>query len=254
MNIALIQYSPLWENPIDNIVKIQEILQNKVLDGVDLLIFPEMTLTGFTMNSKQFAEELDGISTTFFIDLSRKLKKHILAGLIEKYQDKVFNSLVHFDNQGLINARYRKIHPFSFTNEHKHFDAGNETVITKINSIRVGLSICYDLRFPELYRYYGKHRADIIINIANWPIPRIEHWKILLKARAIENQCFSVGVNRTGSDPYLEYNGSSAVFNPMGDEIFIANDIENIYRVDLNLDAVNETREKLPFLDDMKML
>ena len=140
----------------------------------------------------------------------------MFAGIIEKDGKNYFNTLVHLDPNGKLKTKYRKIHPFSYSTENKYYKAGKSPVITKISGMKIGLSICYDLRFPELFRFYAKAKVDLIINIANWPDTRIEHWRTLLKARAIENQCYVAGVNRVGDDPKLHYNGYSSVFDPMG--------------------------------------
>ncbi|MBX3007753.1 MAG: hypothetical protein KF816_06965 [Melioribacteraceae bacterium] len=253
MKVGLFQYSPIWEAPEKNIELIEKLI-TKNTSQFDLIIFPELTLTGFTMNSQKFAEDLAGISHTYFMKLASKLKTNIFAGLIEYDDNKIFNSLVHFDEFGLVHARYRKVHPFSMANETRFYNAGNELVITEINKTKIGLSVCYDLRFPELYRLYAKEKVDLMINIANWPIPRIEHWKSLLKARAIENQFYMIGVNRTGDDPKYNYCGASAVFDPMGTPAFIADENVNIFEVDLNLEEVLKVRNDLPFLNDMKLI
>lgn len=253
MKLGLIQFTPDWENVEENILKVEELIVSSKTK-YDLLILPEMSLTGFTMESEKFAEEIDGTGTKYFINLSSRLKTNIFAGIIERDGKDIFNSLVHFDELGLIKARYRKIHPFGFAKEDKFYSPGNETVVTEIDHVKFGLSVCYDLRFPELYRLYAKQRVDVLIDIANWPIPRIEHWKVLLKARAIENQCFMVGVNRVGSDPFSNYNGCSAVFDPMGNEIVSVENDEKIIECEINLDLVNETRNKLPFLQDIRLL
>jgi predicted amidohydrolase len=253
MKLGLVQYAPVWENPEESILKIEQLLKSSS-SKFDLLIFPEMTLTGFTMKAEKFAEEIDGTGTKYFIHLAERLKTDVFAGIIECDGKNIYNSLTHFDSFGLIKARYRKIHPYSNAQEDKSYSAGEETVVTKIDQVKIGLSVCYDLRFPELYRLYAKERVDILINIANWPIPRIEHWKTLLKARAIENQCFMVGVNRVGDDPANQYNGCSAVYDPMGNEIVMIENSEKIIETDIDLGLVNATRSKLPFLQDIKLI
>lgn len=253
MKLGLFQYSPVWENPEESVLKIEDLL--KTTDTkFDLLVLPEMTLTGFTMNSEKFAEEIDGTGTQYFLNVSARLKTNIFAGIIERDGKNIYNSLVHFDSLGLIRARYRKIHPFSYAKEDQFYNAGNETVITQIDKIKFGLSVCYDLRFPELYRLYAKELVEVLIDIANWPIPRIEHWKTLLKARAIENQCFMIGVNRVGTDPFNTYNGCSAVFDPMGNEIVLVENDEKIIEAEIDLEKVGATRGKLPFLNDIKLI
>lgn len=253
MMIGLVQYSPYWEDKQKNMNHINR-LTNDLDPNISLLIFPEMTLTGFTMDAKKYSEEIDGISIKYFIELARKLKINIIAGIIEKEKDEFFNSLFHFDEKGLIKAVYRKIHPFSLADEDKYYSRGKEIVTSKFGVHKLGLSICYDLRFPEIYRLQAKDNSELMINIANWPIKRIGHWKALLKARAIENQCFMVGVNRVGYDPYQTYNGCSAVFNPMGEEIILLENDEKIITTEINLKEVKEIRGKLPFLKDIKLI
>lgn len=253
MKIGLVQFSPLWESKKENIDIIERMLVNFEPD-TSLLIFPEMTLTGFSMSSKQFAEEIDGLGIKFFMNLSAKLKTDIIAGIIEKSESDFFNSLFHFDCNGLIKAIYRKIHPFSLAEEDKNFSSGKEVVISAINNHKLGLSICYDLRFPELYRLYAKQETEIMINIANWPIKRIEHWKHLLKSRAIENQCFMIGVNRVGDDPFQTYSGSSAIFDPMGKQILMIGDEQKISYANIEIKNVNTIRNKLEFLKDIKLI
>jgi omega-amidase len=253
MKIGLVQYSPCWENREENIICIEELIKKSSKD-FDALVFPEMSLTGFTMNTAKYAEEIDSLGMQYFIKIAERLKTNVFAGIIERDGNHVYNSLVHFERLGLIKARYRKIHPYSLGEEDKYFTAGNELVVTDINRTRIGLSICYDLRFPELYRLYAKKGIDIIIDIANWPVSRVEHWKTLIRARAIENQCFMIGVNRVGRDNTSNYNGRSAVFDPMGNQVFLADDEERIIEVEIDLSIVNSTRVKFPFLKDMKLI
>ncbi|MCX7876658.1 MAG: hypothetical protein N2321_10900 [Melioribacteraceae bacterium] len=253
MKIGICQYSPVWENPEYSIKIIKSLLEN--YNQTDLLIFPEMTLTGFTMNAKNFAEDIDGKTFNFFMTKAVELKTDIFFGVIENDENKIYNSLIHIDKNGLIVARYRKIHPFSLANEDKNYFAGDELVITKINNTRIALSICYDLRFPELYRLYVKKGIDIIVNIANWPIKRIDHYSTLLKARAIENQCFAIGVNRIGKDENgFEYSGMSSIFNPLGKEIFSNENGEGIFINEIDLSEIEKNRIELPFLNDIKLI
>ena len=145
---------------------------------------------------------------------------------MKKKIDKYFNSLIHINNKGELVSKYQKVHPFSFGNEDKNYSKGEKDWNTQIEDFKIGLSICYDLRFPELYRLYAKERVDALVSIANWPDTRIEHWRTLLKARAIENQCYMIGVNRVGKDPKLNYVGYSGVYDPMGKELVSVKDEE----------------------------
>ncbi|MBZ0198862.1 MAG: hypothetical protein K8H86_03275 [Ignavibacteriaceae bacterium] len=252
MKIGLVQYSPEWENKKENQKKINKLVES--VDDVSLFIFPELTLTGFTMKADEFCEKIDGESSMFFSNLAARKNSHCLAGIIEKNEDHNYNTMLHLDNRGKIVNTYRKIHPFTYSTEDKYYTAGKERVVTEIENWKIGLSICYDLRFPELYRVYGKARTHLIVDIANWPINRIEHWRTLLKARAIENQCYVAGVNRVGSDPSLIYNGCSSVFDPMGNEILVSIDSEEVLIAEIEIETVNQVREKFPFLQDIRLV
>jgi predicted amidohydrolase len=253
MKIGLIQYSPVWEDKEASKEKISTLIK-KDDSTVDLLIFPEMTLTGFTMNSTGFEESIQGESFKFFSELAVSNKTHVFAGIIVRGKRKSFNTLIHIKPDGKLLKLYRKIHPFSYSNEDKFFESGRKPARTKVNNWQVGLSICYDLRFPELYRKYGKKKAHLIVNIANWPDTRIDHWKTLLKTRAVENQCYVAGNNRVGDDPKLHYNGFSSVYDPMGKEIVSIENENKLIVAEIDKNYVNEIRNEFPFLDDIKLI
>ncbi len=253
MKIGLVQYNPVWENKEENKRKILNLVSSNLVD-VSLLVFPEMTLTGFTMKSLKYSENLDGDSFQFFAGLSKNKNVHCLAGIIEKDNGKYFNSLIHINNKGELVSKYQKVHPFSYGNEDKNYSRGEKAVTTQIEDFKIGLSICYDLRFPELYRLYAKERVDVLVSIANWPDTRIEHWRTLLKARAIENQCYMVGVNRVGKDPKLNYVGYSGVYDPMGKELVSVKDEEKVIVENIDKIKVCETRDNLPFLNDISLI
>ena len=252
MKIGLVQYSPIWEDKETNQKRILSLVKES--KDIELLIFPEMTLTGFTMKSGEVSEGIQGASYRFFSELARKKNTNVIAGIVEKSNNRNYNTLIHIKPDGNLVKLYRKIHPFSYSGEDENYYAGARPAMTKIRKWIIGLTICYDLRFPELFRKYGKKRAHVIVNIANWPDTRIEHWKTLLKARAIENQCYMVGVNRVGDDPKLHYPGFSSVFDPMGIEIVSVENEERMIEVELNKEYVREVRERLPFLNDIKMI
>jgi len=252
MKIALVQYNPVWEDKVANREKI--LSMTKSVEGVELFVFPEMSLTGFTMKSQEMSETIHSESFRFFSSIAKTKSANIFAGIIERRNSRIYNTLIHIKPDGKLVKLYRKIHPFSYSGEEKHYNAGVRPAITKIRNWKIGLTICYDLRFPELYRKYGKKKTHLIVNIANWPDTRIEHWRTLLKARAIENQCYVAGVNRVGKDPKLNYIGFSSVFDPMGKEIVAVENEENLIIVDLSKGSVKEVREKFPFLDDIKLI
>ncbi|HEY6906811.1 MAG TPA: carbon-nitrogen family hydrolase [Ignavibacteriaceae bacterium] len=253
MKVGLVQYNPEWENKKMNSDKITWLLSHNY-EKQDLLVFPEMTLTGFTMKASEFAEELTGESFSFFSETAQKYSAHILAGIIEKSEKKFFNTLLHVNPEGKLVKSFRKMHPFSYSTEDKNYAKGEDIVVTKINDFSTGLSICYDLRFPELFRLYAKKKVDMIVVIANWPDTRIEHWRILLKARAIENQCYVLGVNRVGDDPRLKYPGFSSIIDPMGNEIISVPSEEKIVSAEVLKEKADEVKNNLPFLNDMRLI
>lgn len=253
MNIALLQYGPQWEAPEKNKEKIRQMLASHA-GGFDLLVLPEMTLTGFTMQGTHYAEKPGGPSFAFFSALAKEYGAHLFSGIIEERNGKVYNANVHHDRSGQMKALYRKIHPFTYAGEDKHYAPGAEPVTAHIDGIPAGLSVCYDLRFPELYRRYARERAQLLVVMANWPVQRIQHWRALLRARAIENQAYVIGVNRTGSDPIARYNGFSGVYSPMGEALLEVEEAEGVFGVAIDPLLTEKTRKKMPFLEDIRLV
>ena len=236
MKIALISLNQIWENKDENLDLCKKNIENASSLNVDLIIFPEMTLTGFSTNIQQISENAEHSETIEnFSNLAKKFNVAIIFGVVIKDKEKALNKSIFIDKKGKLVGDYSKIHPFSFAGEDKYFNAGNKLVNVNFENLNIGLTICYDLRFPELYSLLSK-TSDLIINIANWPAKRIDHWNTLLKARAIENQIFIVGVNRTGIDGNkLEYVESSNIFNANGEKLEFAKNHEmKIYEIDIN--------------------
>lgn len=220
MKIALISLDQEWENKEKNLTLCEYYIKEATQKGAVLIIFPEMTLTGFSTNLNLVAEdEKESKSIIDFQNLSKKNNIAIIFGIVTRSGDKGENRSYFVDHKGEILAKYTKIHPFSFAEEDKFLIPGKQLGIVNYNNHTFGLSICYDLRFPELYSALGQ-KCDVIINIANWPIKRVDHWNTLLKARAIENQIYLVGVNRIGTDGNdLKYEESSVVYNANGENM-----------------------------------
>lgn len=250
LQITLAHYNPVWENKAANRKKLELL---PVPEGTQLLLLPEMTLTGFSMDTRKLAEPVDGETAAFFAHLALRLHTHVIGGLIIEEAGKYFNGLLHIDPWGTLRAVYKKMHPFSLAMEHIHYAAGNIPVITDIEGWKAGLSICYDLRFPELYRCYARERAELLVNIANWPVPRVAHWQALCKARALENLAFFAGVNRKGKDPKAVYNSKSAVLTPFGDPVPPLHGAYACSTFSINRQAVRQAREKFSFLDDIRI-
>lgn len=218
MRVALVSLNQAWENKDLNTQACRSYIQKAKGQTAELVIFPEMTLTAFSMNTGATAEDrLSSGTVELFKELATEFQIAIVFGVVFWDGDKATNNALMIDSAGIIRGAYSKIHPFTFAGEDKVFNGGSEICVVKLESLTIGLTICYDLRFPEIYSALGQH-CDLIINIANWPARRIDHWNALLKARAVENQLFMVGVNRIGVDGKgLEYVKSSQVINPNGE-------------------------------------
>jgi predicted amidohydrolase len=249
MKITIYQFATAWLDPKRNLDLIETVC--KQINGQsDILILPEMFATGYIMDTRQ----LNPVWEQYTIDrlqlMAQKYALHIGGSVPTTKNGSNFNTFVMVSDQGLM-FTYNKIHLFTPAGEKDAYAAGNTTSSCNINNWKIQSLICYDLRFP--YLAYGTEKADIIIYAANWPKARISHWIALLRARAIENQCYVIGVNRTGRDENgYDYNGHSACFDFNGDEVVILDDLESFYTVTLDKSKLIAYREKLPFLDDIK--
>lgn len=253
MKVSLVSLNQIWEDKKANLYLCEKYIQKVSEQNVDFIIFPEMTLTGFSNNIGLTSEAFESSETIkSFFSLAKKFQIGIVFGVVVKNGDKAFNKSIFMDKRGEILGDYSKIHPFSFTGENKYFDAGNKLSVVHFGEMTIGLTICYDLRFPEIYSGLAKG-CDLIINIANWPAKRVDHWNTLLKARAIENQIFIAGVNRTGIDGNgLEYIESSNIFNANGEKCNYEQYAGmKIYEIDTNW--TNEFKSKFNTTNDRKI-
>ncbi len=256
MKVVLVSLNQSWKDKSENQKKVKQSLE-LIFQGhnqIDLIVYPEMTLTGFTMDSNEIKEEIESSQTiSFFQGMAQRYNVAIAFGVVLANKNKATNNLIIVNNQGEIISNYAKIHPFSYAKEDDNYLGGEEIVISSVDNEKVGVSICYDLRFPELYQILSKD-AKIIINIANWPKARVEHWSSLLKARAIENQVYMIGVNRTGVDGNeIEYVKSSMIISPYGETLRGKVISETIEIYDLNTSIVSEYRKDFPVKNDRKI-
>ena len=254
MKIALVSLNQKWEDKIANRIQCAEYVDLAMDSKCDLVIFPEMTLTGFSMNVESCSEDYKYSETlVFFQNLSIKYQISIIFGMIMSIDNTYENRLIVLNKNGEVIADYAKIHPFSYSGEDKIFRAGENLGFANINQIDFGLSICYDLRFPELYQILSQ-KATVIVNIANWPAKRLDHWKTLIKARAIENQVYMIAVNRTGTDGNgLLYEESSMVFDPEGNCLNPESTIKDLSVYTIDADFTEFIRAGFPMKNDRKV-
>jgi omega-amidase len=252
MNIALVSLDQVWEDKTANLTLCEKYIKDTAQKKVELIVFPEMTLTGFSTHIKSIAEnENDSFTIKSFKELAKQYRIAILFGMVIADKEKALNKSFFINSEGKILSQYSKIHPFSFAGEDKYYNPGSTLSIVNFNEHRIGLSICYDLRFPELYSALSKE-CDIIFNIANWPKKRVDHWNTLLKARAIENQVFIAGINRTGIDGNgLEYEESSNIYNANG-KLLEYTQLENMKIFQLSKDWTENFKKQFITVKDRK--
>jgi predicted amidohydrolase len=255
MRVACCQLDIAWEDKRENYRRVERLVRDAKLEPGTLLLLPEMFATGFSMNAPALAEKPDGATAQFVAEIAREFRLNVMAGVILDDQgDQPRNEALLIDPTGTTCGRYAKVHRFGLGGEDRNYAAGEVPVTCAIGDCTMQPAICYDLRFPELFRHPSVlGRAELICVIANWPVARVEHWTALLKARAIENQAFVAGCNRTGADPSLKYPGRSQIVAPWGDVIVDAGADEKVVSADLDLPRLREYRAKLPFLREARL-
>jgi len=248
LTIALVQTDLVWENPEQNKINISKKI-DAISEKIDLIILPEMFTTGFTMNPYDFAETMSGPFILWLKSIAKTKKTAITGSLIIKENNNYYNRLVFVFPSGEIQT-YDKRHTFTFAGEDKVFTAGNNKLIIDYKGWKICPLICYDLRFPVWARNVENY--DLLIYVANWPKPRINAWNTLLKARAIENMCYCVGVNRVGVDSRGNtYTGNSSVYDSLGKKLStIKPHTETTEIVRLNKGILVKNRQKFQFLND----
>lgn len=249
LKITLIQSDLLWEDMEGNLANFTQKL-TKIPKDAQLVFLPEMFSTGFSMQAEKLAESMNGETVQWMREQSRKYKIILCGSLIIEENGNYFNRMIWMQPDGTIHT-YDKRHLFSYAGENISFTAGQERKIVSVNGWRILLQICYDLRFPVFARQQKNAEYDAILYVANWPASRIDAWDTLLKARAIENQCYTIGVNRIGQDGQgIPYNGSSSVYDLYGNCLYGQKDTEDIVSLVLDPEQIAKDRAKIPFLKD----
>jgi omega-amidase len=247
MKIVIIQTNLIWENPQANRNHFEKKINN-ITETIDVIVLPEMFTTGFTMNPSEVAETMQGETLAWMQSIANKKNCAITGSLIVKENGNYYNRMVFVFPNGEI-QQYDKRHLFTLAKENEVFTSGRDKVIVDYKGWKICLQICYDLRFPVFARNVENY--DVLLYVASWPKPRINAWNILLKARAIENMCYVVGVNRIGLDGNnYEYTGHSQVVDFLGNYLVEPFEEENIKIISLDQNQMLETRTKLNFLQD----
>ncbi|VXB39109.1 Omega-amidase YafV [Flavobacterium sp. 9AF] len=247
MKIAIFQTKLIWQKPEENRNFIQEYIDS-CEDPFDLLILPEMFTSGFTMNPLEVAEDMEGATIQWLKKNAHERKIAITGSIVIRENEKYYNRLIFVFPDGTIEY-YDKRHLFSLAGEEKVYTKGEDKKIINFQGWKICPFICYDLRFPVFSRNIEGY--DLLLYVANWPKPRIYAWDSLLKARAIENMSYVIGVNRIGFDANeLEYTGSSQIVDYLGNELLNCTDEQGIFIFEIHKDEMYEVRKKLNFLND----
>jgi predicted amidohydrolase len=251
MKVAAIQHDIVWEDPAATRALVSPMIAQAAGDGAALIVLSEMYATGFSMRPERIAEDEGGPNEQFLLDQARAHDAVLLASIAQRGPDGQYrNNAVVARPDGTV-ERYAKIHPFSYAGEHERYAAGTRFLTVDIGGLRTSVFVCYDLRFADEF-WARALETDLFVVPANWPQPRHEHWRALLRARAIENQAYVVGVNRVGSAKDVPHAGGSALVDPLGVTLAEGSDQPGVLVADLHADTVADVRARFPFLADRR--
>jgi omega-amidase len=262
LTITIVQVNLHWENKTANLAMLSEKIES-IQEKTELIILPEMFSTGFSMKPEMLAEKMNGETINWMKEISAGKKIILTGSVIIEDNGKFYNRLIWMLPNGECGF-YDKRHLFGYAGEHLHFTAGNKRLIASVKGWKINLQVCYDLRFPvwsrqapiwtvkvEELSVRSEAEYDLLIFVANWPQKRSTAWKILLQARAIENQCYVVGVNRVGEDGNgIIYSGDSMIIDPLGEILYEKPNCEDVFTYTLEKEKLNEIRKRYPFWKD----
>ncbi len=253
MRASLVQFDIAWEDPAANFAKVRALLAANPPAPGGLVVLPEMFATGFTMDAARAAEGTDGEQQAFVAALAREYRCIVLGGVVLRAEGpRPTNAAVAFGPEGTRLVAFGKLHGFSPAGEDTVYARGDRVATFPCGPFVAAPFVCYDLRFPEVFRMAVDDGADLFVVPANWPARRERHWLALLSARAIENQAYVVGVNRVGRDPNADYNGRSVVIDPLGVVVADAGEQERVVGVDLDAGLLRDWRRDFPALRDRR--
>jgi predicted amidohydrolase len=258
MKVAAIQHDIEWEDGAATRKRLVPMIADAAGGGARLIVLSEMYATGFSMDPTRVAEESGGDNEQFLIDQARVHQVWMIGSIAQwspvaaetGQQSRGVNVAVVAGPDGQLH-HYTKIHPFSYAGEHERYDAGADFLTVSIEGLRVSVFICYDLRFADEF-WQRASDTDLYVLPANWPEPRREHWRVLLRARAIENQAYVLGCNRVGKVDKLNHTGDSAIIDPLGRVLVEASVVEAVLAAEVSADEVSRVRARYPFLPDRR--
>lgn len=237
----------------ENYEKAEQLIREVAKNGAEIVILPEMWNTGFAYEKlNKLADENGARTKTFLQKLAKELNIHIVGGSVAiKINAKLYNTMYVINRKGQVISEYNKVHLFQALNEHKYLSPGDRMNRFDFDCLQAAGVICYDIRFPEWIRAHALAGAKVIFVTSQWPTERIDHWKTLLQARAIENQCFIVAVNRISRNSQ-NFNGQSMIIEPWGEVLWIGKEDEEFGVIDVDFSKVDEIRTKIPVYQDRR--
>lgn len=254
LRIAAVQHDIAWEDAETTCGWVAKLVADAAGGGARLVVLPEMFATGFSMRPERIAEDEGGPIEQFLVEQARAHDLHLIGSIAQRGADGRFrNNAVVARPDGSV-RRYAKIHPFSYAGEHERYAAGDRFLTTDVDGVRTSVFVCYDLRFADEFWALARE-TDLYVVVANWPRARHEHWRALLRARAIENQAYLLGVNRVGAagtaQP-VDHGGGSLLIDPQGATVVEGDDRERVLEAVVDPATVSATRAAFPFLDDRR--
>jgi predicted amidohydrolase len=253
MNIACIQMDIAFGEPEKNKQTVVRYME-QIARNVDVVVLPELWTTGYDLaRLGDIADENGEDAKTFLSSLARAYNVHIVGGSVAKKTERqITNTMYIVDRNGDVVCEYSKLHLFKLMDEHKHLQAGETTGIFSLDGVTGAGVICYDIRFPEWIRAHMLHGAEVLFVVAEWPLVRLHHWRTLLMARAIENQCYVVACNRAGKDPNNEFAGHSMIIDPWGNILAEGNEQETVIVANIDINEVQHVRARIPIFSDRR--
>ncbi len=251
LRLTLLQPDVLWEAPAENLARYERLIAAEAAaQKPHIVLLPELFATGFSMNTA-LAELMSGDTVKWMRHIAQQHRCIVGGSVMIREEERVYNRFVWMQPDGMAH-HYDKRHRFAYGGEEKHFEAGDRRVIVQVMGWKICLQICYDLRFPVWSRNTpGAAQYDALFYIASWPARRAQAWKTLLPARAIENQAYVVGLNRTGTDGNnLLHSGDSAVYGPDGTPLWEGGEAAHIHTITLDYNTLHDFRQQFPFLRD----
>ncbi|MHC0038651.1 carbon-nitrogen family hydrolase [Pseudoneobacillus sp. C159] len=253
-SIALIQMDIEFGNPNGNFQKASELIASAMKKKPQVIVLPELWTTGYALRNLDKIADIHAETTIKFLQSeAKKHHIHIIGGSVaNRKDDGVYNTLLVINNQGDLVHQYDKLHLFRLMDEHLYLNEGKDQGVFSLENHIFAGQICYDIRFPEWFRTHVLKGAEAIFVVAEWPLPRLHHWKTLLTARAIENQCYVIACNCSGSNPDNLFAGHSLIIDPWGEIIAEGSEAEEIIYGEIDLEKVSTVRKTIPIFEDRR--